>query len=145
MTAPGPRDTAAQLANAMARLRARLRTESERADMPWSWAQLTTLSRILKEGPTTTSALAAAEHVRPQSMAETVTALLRHGLVTRESDPADGRKSPIAATDQGRALIQSIPAMRETWLTSAIDRELSAAERRTLAKAAQIMERLADS
>ncbi len=113
--------------------------------MPWSRSQLTTLSRILEEGPTTTSALAAAEHVRPQSMAETVTALLRHGLVTRESDPTDGRKSPIAVTDEGRALIQSIPAVRETWLTAAIDRQLSAAERRTLTKAAQIMERLADS
>ncbi|WP_218156919.1 MarR family transcriptional regulator [Amycolatopsis saalfeldensis] len=79
----------------------RLRTESAPADRRWAWSQITTLSRIGEEGPTTVSALAAAEHVRPQSMAETVAALDREGLVARGPDPTDGRKTLISVTEGG--------------------------------------------
>jgi DNA-binding MarR family transcriptional regulator len=129
----------------MVRLRARLRTESAPADRHWTWSQITTLGRIAEDEPTTAAALAAAEHVRPQSMAETVAALLREGLVSRESDPTDGRKSLISTSAAGRELLSSIPAIRGAWLEAAIEQHLSPAERRTLAEAAQIMERLADS
>jgi DNA-binding MarR family transcriptional regulator len=145
MTAPLPRDVARQLPHAMVRLRARLRTESAPADRRWTWSQLTTLRRIADDGPTTVSALAAAEHVRPQSMAATVAALLREGFVTRGPDPTDGRKTLISIAAAGRKLISTIPAIREAWLETVIEQHLSPAECRTLAKAAQIMERLADS
>jgi DNA-binding MarR family transcriptional regulator len=128
----------------MVRLRARLRTESAPTDRRWTWSQITTLGRIAEEGPTTVSALAAAEHVRPQSMAETVAALLREEFVTRESDPTDGRKSLISITDAGHRLLASIPAIREGWLEAVVEQHLSPDERRTLVEAAQIMERLAD-
>ncbi|GAA1298559.1 MarR family transcriptional regulator [Planotetraspora silvatica] len=144
MTAPFPRDVARRLPQAMVRLRARLRTESAPTDRRWTWSQMSTLSRISEEGPTTVSALAAAEHVRPQSMAATVAALLQEGFVTGGPDPTDGRKTLISITAAGRALLTSIPAMREAWLEAAIERHLSPADRQTLVKAAQIMERLAD-
>ncbi|MGC0420193.1 MarR family winged helix-turn-helix transcriptional regulator [Embleya sp. AB8] len=145
MTTPLPGDVARLLPHAMVRLRARLRAESEPADRRWTWSQISTLGRVAADGPVTTSALAAAEHVRPQSMAETVAALLREGLVTRSADPTDGRKTLVSITDAGRELLSSIPAVREAWLETAIERHLSPTERRTLANAAQIMERLADS
>lgn len=128
----------------MVRLRARLRTESEPSERPWTWSQIATLGRIRDEGPTTVSSLAAAEHVRPQSMATTVGVLLQEGFVTREPDPTDGRKSLVSITTAGRKLLSTIPAMREAWLETVIEKHLSAAECRTLAKAAEIMERLAD-
>ena len=145
MTAPLPRDVARRLPRAMVRLRARLRTESAPADMPSTWSQVTTLSRIAKEGPRTVSALAASEHVRHQSMAETVAALRRAGLVAGKSDPTDGRKTLISITPAGRKLVSNINPMREAWLEAAIEQNLTPAERRTLLKAADIMERLADS
>jgi DNA-binding MarR family transcriptional regulator len=145
MTAPLPRDLARRLPHAMVRLRARLRTESAPTDRRWTWSQITTLDRIAEEGPTTASALAAAEHVRPQSMAETVAALVREELVVRGPDPNDGRKTLISITDVGRELLAGIPAVREAWLEEAIARHLSPTERRTLDEAARIMERLADS
>ncbi|MFE9613789.1 MarR family winged helix-turn-helix transcriptional regulator [Streptomyces sp. NPDC006012] len=129
----------------MVRLRARLRTESAATDRRWTWSRITTLSRVDGEGPTTASALAAAEHVRPQSMAETVAALVREGLVVRGPDPDDGRKTLISVPEAGRELLAAIPAVREAWLERAIERHLSPAERRTLAEAARIMESLADS
>ena len=131
---------------AMTRLRARLRTESAPDEMPlWTWSQLTTLGRIIEEGPTTVSELAQAEHVRRQSMAETVASLRAQGLITSAQDPGDGRRTLISATEEGRTLLGSIPAAREEWLGRAIRKALSPEEQQTLRKAAAIMKQLADS
>ncbi|WP_327431277.1 MULTISPECIES: MarR family winged helix-turn-helix transcriptional regulator [unclassified Streptomyces] len=140
-----PQDTAVELMRAMTRLRARLRTEAPIDDLPWNWSHLTTLYRIVTDGPMSVSELAQAEHVRRQSMAETVTALRDGALVTTAKDPNDGRKSLVSATPAGRALTERIPAAREAWLAGVIGTALRAPERRTLDKAAEIMNRLADS
>jgi DNA-binding MarR family transcriptional regulator len=130
---------------AIARLRARLRSESAPDEMPWTWSQLTTLGRVVEDGSTTASALAQAEHVRRQSMAETLSALRAHGLITAEQDPYDGRKTLISATREGRALIATIPAAREAWLVGALQRLLEPGERQVLLQAAAIMNRIADA
>ncbi|WP_329459863.1 MarR family winged helix-turn-helix transcriptional regulator [Streptomyces sp. NBC_01497] len=138
-------ETAAELTKAMTRLRARLRSESAPDEMPWTWSQLTTLGRVVEEGPTTTSALAQAEHVRRQSMAETLSALRGHGLIMSEQDPDDGRKTLISATREGRALIATIPAAREAWLAGVLQRLLQPGEQQVLLRAAEIMNRIADA
>jgi DNA-binding MarR family transcriptional regulator len=138
-------ETAIELMTAMTRLRARLRIESAPSVMPWTWSHLTTLGRIAEGGPLTTSALAQAEHVRRQSMAETVAVLRDHGLVSSEEDPSDGRKTLLTATDLGRALIESIPAAREAWLNVAIETVLAPGEQEVLQRAAAIMNRVADA
>ena len=138
-------ETAIELMTAMTRLRARLRAESAHGEMPWTWSQLTTLGRIIEEGPTTTSALAQAEHVRRQSMAETIAALRFGGLIGSVQDPVDGRKTLVSATPKGRELISTIPAAREAWLNMTIQTCLDPGEQATLRRAAEIMNRLADA
>jgi DNA-binding MarR family transcriptional regulator len=137
--------TAAELSKAMIRLRARLRLESAPDEMPWTWSQITTLGRVVDEGATTASALAQAEHVRRQSMAETLASLREHGLVVAEPDPHDGRKTLISATDEGRALVRTIPAAREAWLSGAVRSLLEPDEEQVLLEAARIMNRIADA
>lgn len=138
--------TAAELSKAMTRLRARLRRESALPEvMPWTWSQLTTLARIVNEGPTTASELAQAEHVRRQSMAETLAALRAHGLIVSEPDPADGRKTLIKASPAGRELTVNLPAAREAWLSAALRALLKPEEQRVLLEAAAIMNRIADA
>jgi DNA-binding MarR family transcriptional regulator len=137
-------EAATELMKAMTRLRARLRTESAPTEMPATWSQVTTLGRIVAEGPITATALAQAEHVRRQSMAETLAALRASGLITSEPDPDDGRKTLIKATPKGQDLHRTIPAAREAWLASAIRALLDPDEQQTLLKAAAIMNRIAD-
>ena len=138
-------EVAVELMKAMTRLRARLRAESAPSDMRWGWSQLTTLSRLVTQGPATTSDLAQAEHVRRQSMAETIAALREGGLVEARPDPDDGRKTLIYATPQARTLSENIPAAREAWLGTAVAGLLEPEEQRILLEAAAIMNRLADS
>ncbi|MFJ1617752.1 MarR family winged helix-turn-helix transcriptional regulator [Streptomyces sp. NPDC088251] len=140
-----PEGTAVELMRAMTRLRARLRTETPLDDLPWNWSHLTTLHRIVQDGPVTATELAQAEHVRRQSMGETLAALRDGGLITSAKDPDDGRKSLVSATPAGRVLCERIPAARKAWLAEVIGTTLRANERKALDKAAEIMNRLADT
>jgi DNA-binding MarR family transcriptional regulator len=139
-------DTAAasvELTLAMKRLRARLRSESETAER-WTISQLSALARILREGPVTASALAVAEHVRPQSIAEIVTALKAGGLVVATPDPTDGRKNLLRATAAGRRLVTSVLESREAWLARAIDVVVDDSRREALTDAIALLNALAE-
>ncbi|MFI7005132.1 MarR family winged helix-turn-helix transcriptional regulator [Streptomyces sp. NPDC050145] len=131
---------AADLATAVGRLARRLRTASP--DSLLTPTQRTVLARLAMEGPATTAALARAEYVRPQSMRLTVGALEDRGLVSRAPDPEDGRQSVVSVTEEGRAVLDAVRAAKRDWLAAAVDAELDADERRTLAEAVTLMERL---
>jgi DNA-binding MarR family transcriptional regulator len=138
-------ELAADLMKTMTRLRSRLRAESAPDDQRWTWSQLNTLSRVVERQPTTASELACVEHVRRQSMAETLAALRSGGLVTSSPDPDDARGSLIRATPTGLALAGTIPAAREMWLDNAIERLVDGDDRHVLAKAIAILNRIAES
>ena len=138
-------ETASALMTAMTRLRARLRIETVADELPCTWSQLTTLHRVTEQEPVSISELAQAEHVRRQSMAETVAALREHGLVETTKDPADARRTLVRASPDGRALMAALPLAREAWIEAALLAHTSPRERETLRKAAAIMDRLADS
>jgi DNA-binding MarR family transcriptional regulator len=107
-------------------------------------AQLAVLGRLDRGGPTTVSALATAERVRPQSMSQTVGELESDGLVTRRPDPTDRRQLLVELTDAGHASLADERRHREGWLARAIAEDLSAAERRALERALESLRRLAD-
>jgi DNA-binding MarR family transcriptional regulator len=108
-------------------------------------AQATVLSRLDREGAQTTSALAAAERVRPQSMAQTIAELAAEALVTRRPDPADGRQILIELTGEGRDRLHEERRRREGWLAEAIAAELTAEEQQVLIAAVPLLRRLSES
>ncbi|MBR7836833.1 MarR family transcriptional regulator [Actinospica durhamensis] len=138
-------ETAGALMAAMTRLRARLRTESAQDELLVTWSQLTTLHRVAQEGPVSIVDLARAEHVRRQSMAETVAALRGQGLVETTKDPDDARRTLVRASAEGATLNAALPLAREAWIKAALLAHTSAREQRILIEAAAIMNRLADS
>src|SRR4051794_12473897 len=91
-----------------------------RAEDPRPQAVTAVLGLLAREGPATTSELAAAQRVRPQSMARTVRTLQTEGLVERSSDPRDARKSPVALTARGHATLEQERRRRTDWLTLAL-------------------------
>lgn len=135
-----PSDLAGDLRVVLGQLIRRLR--AERRGLPLG--QVTVLGRLERGGPAGTSALASAERVRPQSMAATVTALEAAGLVARRPDPGDGRRTLIELTPAGRDALLADRRRREDWLADAIERDLTARERRVLAEATELLGRLAD-
>ncbi len=101
------------------------------------------LGRLDREGPQSVSDLAAAERVRPQSMAQTVGELESDGLVGRSPDPTDGRRVLVELTSAGTEKLEADRRHRVGWLVEAID-ELPPADQDVLARATPILGRLAE-
>ena len=139
---PSPEITAAagDLRIVLGQLVRRLRSE-----YAFPIAQASVLSRLDREGAQTTSALAAAERVRPQSMAQTLSELEAARLITRWPDPGDRRQTLIELTARGRDRLAEDRRRREGWLAEAIAATLSAAEQRTLIDAVPLLRRLTQS
>ena len=130
---------------AVGRLARRLRQlYAQRSGEELTFTELAVLSRLHRDGPATASQLANGERVTAQAIGAAIGALHQRGLAERTPDPGDRRKTIVSLTDPG----QSAFTVREQTV---IDRMVQAvasgytpAERRQLAAAAPLLERLAD-
>lgn len=137
-----PARTAVALSTALSRLRSRLRLEGGTFETGLTITQLSTLQRVIDNGPLAGAALAQAEHIRPQSMWEIVAVLVKEGLVERRPDPSDGRKVLVAATRKGEQLVDQVLTSREAWLTRALTDLIDEREHRVLDEAVGLLNRL---
>jgi DNA-binding MarR family transcriptional regulator len=78
-------------------------------------------------------------------MGATLSALEARGLVTRASDPDDGRRVVMSATEAGLAALQTGRNARLQALSRALSVAFSPAELRALREAAPLIERLAQN
>ncbi len=108
-------------------------------------SQMAILKRLRDEGPSTAAALATAEHVSQQAIAQHVAALRATKLVKTARDPDDGRKILVSITKAGMKLFDAAIESRNAWLAGAIATEIAANEQAALAKAIELLERLAAS
>jgi DNA-binding MarR family transcriptional regulator len=132
------RRSASELRIVLGQLVRRLRAEHQ---LPLSHG--TVLARLERQGPSTTSNLAAAERVRPQSMAQTIADLEADGFVSRTPDSVDRRQVLIAVTKSGLAALADDRARREGWLARAIATELTPDEQDVIMRAVPLLRRLA--
>jgi DNA-binding MarR family transcriptional regulator len=122
------------------KLKRRLRAQADAGDLTPS--QTAVLLRLEKNGPSTTSGLARAEGMRPQSMGSVVAALEAMGLVAGSPDPADGRQTLVSMTDHCRQWLAQGRAARQDWLSRTIETRLSPQELAQLAAAIPLLQRL---
>jgi DNA-binding MarR family transcriptional regulator len=105
-------------------------------------ARLSALSVLVFGGACTMGALAAAEDVAGPTMTRIVDALEHAGLVRRRVLAGAGRPVEVSATAKGERLMRRAADRRLDALTAAMN-TLSAADRRRLAGAAPVLDRLA--
>jgi DNA-binding MarR family transcriptional regulator len=103
--------------------------------------RLSALSVIVAKGPLSLAEIAAAEQVRPPTMTRLVDALVEAELVTREADPSDRRMVRIAATEAGRALLDSARRRRVATVAERLAR-LAESERRALERGIDLIEQV---
>ncbi len=116
-----------------------------RSDRSFPLAHAAVLSRLDREGPQGTADLALAEHVRPQSMGQTLAELEAQGLVSRRPDATDGRRTLLELTDAGRAMLVEDRGRRDGWLAGAMEQDLTEDERQTLERAIVLLARIVES
>ncbi|WP_017256268.1 MarR family winged helix-turn-helix transcriptional regulator [Pseudomonas tolaasii] len=133
---------AAELRISLGKLIRRLREQTHPDD--FTSAQKSVLLRLDRDGPTTVSALARAESVRPQSMRITVAGLEAMQAVSGQPDPSDGRQTLIQLTPSLRKHLIESRAAKDDWLLHALQEQLTPQEQHELAAAVKLLERLAD-
>jgi DNA-binding MarR family transcriptional regulator len=116
-----------------------------RAENVFSLSRSVVMGRLDREGAQSVSDLAAAEHVRPQSMAQTVRELECDGLVHKRPDPNDRRRTLVALTELGTQVLRAERRRREGWLAKAIANDLDTEEQAVLSEAVELLKRLAGS
>jgi DNA-binding MarR family transcriptional regulator len=109
-----------------------------------TFTELAVLSRLHRDGPATARQLANAERVTAQAVGAAIGALHRRGLVERTSDSQDRRKTIVSLTDPGRSAYTVREQTVIDRMVEAVESGCTAAERRQLAAAAPLLERLAD-
>jgi len=125
---------------AFGRLRRRLSSVASGDQLTPSQASV--LTRLAKGEAATASGLAAAEGMRPQSMAAILAALEQQGLVSRSPDPTDGRRQIVMLTKAGRARDHGNRQARDEWLTRAMLERFTEDERQTIIEAMALLERV---
>jgi DNA-binding MarR family transcriptional regulator len=135
-----PTSIAVELRDAITRLNRRLRQTRPLGDI--TIAQISALLSLDAAGALTPRELADTERVQPPTMTKIVGKLEDRGLVQRTPHPTDGRQVILAPTSAGRELIDGYGRARDEWLAKRLG-ALTAAERDTLHRAAEILHRLA--
>ncbi|MER7837083.1 MarR family transcriptional regulator [Streptomyces sp. NPDC096040] len=132
---------ASELRLAVGRMTRRLRQAHAVGDV--SLSEVSVLARLAADGPDSPTSLAEMERVRPQAMATTLAQLEQRGLVRRTPDAADGRRSIVAVTEDGRAMLAERRSESVQGLAAVLD-TFSAEEREILGAAVPLLGRLAE-
>lgn len=140
---PDPVELAAALRVSVGVLTRRLRQSPLQDDL--TAPEMTALSRLDRNGPTTPSALARAEQITPQGMGATLNGLVRRGLVQRRPDPDDGRRTVMSLTEAGEQVVRTKRSARTQQLADALAARFTPEERKALMAAAPLLERLGES
>jgi len=131
-------DLAARLRLAVTRTARRLRQEAGGDLSPSLSAALNTVEC---HGPLTPSELAARERVQRPTATRILAKLAEAGLVAATPDPVDRRSRLVAITPAGRELVAALRTRKDRFLAHRLER-LDPGDRATLARAAEILERL---
>jgi DNA-binding MarR family transcriptional regulator len=122
----------------LARTARRLRQEAGSEIGP---ALVMALGTVERHGPLTPSALAERERIQRPTATRLIASLEAHGLIVRNAAPGDARSSVLSITDRGSALLLDHRARKDAFLAKRLQ-ELPAADRATLARAADLLEAL---
>jgi DNA-binding MarR family transcriptional regulator len=131
-------DLATRLRLGITRTARRLRQEAGSDLSPTLTAALATIAR---HGPLTPSELAERERVQRPTATKLLARLEVPGLVVRTDDPTDRRSTLVAVSPAGLALLAEVRTRKDAYLARRLAK-LTAGERETLARAADLLERL---
>jgi DNA-binding MarR family transcriptional regulator len=134
-------ETAAALQLSVGLLKRRARETARDGEL--SSPEMSVLSRLDRNGPGTTAALARWEQITPQAVGATVAVLEARELIARAPDPGDGRRSILTITQAGERALRAGRNALTDLMTGALSRGFTPGEIEQLRVAAPLIERLA--
>lgn len=143
MDSPSVDDLSAALYSAISLTVRRLRQTAEPGEP--TLPERSALARLDRGGPATAADLARAEQISPQAMGITLASLEDRGLVERRRDDVDRRRAVTTVTEAGRELLRLKRGARTKVIAKGLAGGFTDEELRTLAAAAPLIQRLAES
>ena len=131
-------EQAARLRLAVNRMARRLRQEANTQLGPASIAALATIER---SGPLTPSEVVRIEGIQRPTATRILSRLTEAGLVSRTTDPSDGRSSIVQVTADGRKTLNRLRKRKTAYLARTM-RALPDDDVATLTRAAEILEQV---
>lgn len=132
-----------RLSSAVGALSAQLRLRFlDASDPGLGFVALATLRHVCRHGARTVTALAESDRVTTQAVSARLSPLERAGLIVRERDGDDARRTIVKPTAEGIALVREAERGAQDALRSAVSR-LAAEDRAVLDKAAPLLAALA--
>ncbi|MCZ4069069.1 MarR family transcriptional regulator [Microbacterium sp. H37-C3] len=128
-------DSPIRLMSASSRFNRAVARRVETAAAAGTWRALAALNEL---GPTRVSDLAEWQRVSQPTMTTLVRRMEAEGLVERAADPEDGRASLVSITEEGRRQFEAFRS-QALDVTGPAWARLSAADRSTLARAAELL------
>jgi DNA-binding MarR family transcriptional regulator len=132
-------EDAHRLTMALGRTARRVRAVTSAGRSP---SQLRCLASIVRDGPLRASQLATLDDINPTAVSRIIARLEEDGLISRATDPDDGRACVLVATRKGRRLVEHVMADRIALLTERVG-ELDPQDARALVAALPALEALA--
>lgn len=123
------------------RLRSRMRQVPSEGLTP---SQTSVLLRLYKDGASSTTLLAAAEGVRPQSMTAILNVLRDKEMIVCQADPNDGRRQIITLSPVGRDRAVVDRQGRHEWLARTMEERFGPDELRIITDALSLLADLAE-
>ena len=134
-------EVASHLRLAVTRTARRMRQEAGTGLSP---SQVAALATIDRHGPLSPSELADRERIKRPTATRLVGNLEALGVVAREADATDARRSRLSTTPAGRDLLRQLRRRKTAYLAQRL-RGLDAEELDALDRAARILERLLEA
>jgi len=134
-------DSAARLRMAIVRTARRLRQEAAGTGSELTPTAGSALATVERHGPLTPSELAETERIKRPTATRILRGLVEAGLVDRTPDPADGRSALVSVNAAGRERLRRLRGRKNAYLARRM-RDLPDEDRRTLERAAEILERI---
>lgn len=141
LTPPESALLAEQLRSAVGRFVRSVRSQSETG----TTAQSEVMAQLARTGPATVTALASLRGVKHQSMRLVVSRLVEQGTLETLPNPQDGRSYLVSLTRAGQAQVKADQNARADYLAELLTSRLRADERRLLAQAIALLDRLSDA
>ena len=138
----GLRDVAAALRVGVGLVRRRARETAALGEL--SGPDMSALSRLDRNGPSTTAALARWEQITPQAMGATIASLEARGFIARSPDPDDGRRAILSITGEGERALRAGRDAFTDLMADALAAGFTPEEIEHLRVAAPLIERLAE-
>lgn len=112
-------DRLGQTMHALQRARHQIMTRG--GDGAADWNTRVVLAKIVMSGPKRVTELADLMSTDASTVSRQVAAMVKDGLLERQSDPADGRASLLVATDRGRAAMERFRAERTRQMATLLE------------------------